>query len=42
MRGLFQINTGEKDDLDGHDQSFDKPKKEQTQETNHKSDRRKG
>lgn len=42
MRGLFQINTGEKDDLDGHDQSFDKPKKEQAQETNHKSDRRKG
>ena len=28
MRGLFQINTGEKDDLDGHDQNFDKSKKE--------------
>jgi len=28
MRSLFQISTGEKDDLDGHNQNFDVQKKE--------------
>ena len=29
MRSLFQISTGEKDDLDGHNQNFDVQKKEE-------------
>jgi len=39
MRSLFQISTGEKDDLDGHNQTFDK-QKEPPKQTNHTSQRR--
>tara|TARA_R100001594_G_scaffold144855_1_gene194416 strand:+ start:424 stop:996 length:573 start_codon:yes stop_codon:yes gene_type:complete len=45
MRSLFQISTGEKDDLDGHNQDFDKKKEEKgdangtkTQTTNRRRD----
>ena len=39
MRSLFQISTGEKDDLDGHNQNFDVQKKT-TGKTDHKTERR--
>jgi len=32
MRSLFQISTGEKDDLDGHNQNFDVKKEEKKNE----------
>ena len=40
MRSLFQISTGEKDDLDGHNQNFD-VQKTTTGKTDHKTERRK-
>ena len=43
MRSLFQISTGEKDDLDGHNQDFGvEKKKDNNKKTNHKSERRTG
>jgi hypothetical protein len=36
MRGLFLISTGEKDDLDGHNQNFDVKKEEKNKEKNEK------
>ena len=48
MRSLFQISTGEKDDLDGHNQNFDVKKEEKNNEKKddkkqqHKSHRRIG
>ena len=46
MRSLFQISTGERDDLDGHNQNFDVQKKEEKKKDNktsqHTTQRRKG
>ena len=46
MRSLFQISTGEKDDLDGHNQNFGVKKKEENKKddktSQHTTQRRKG
>ena len=46
MRSLFLISTGEKDDLDGHNQNFGVKKKEENKKddktSQHTTQRRKG
>ena len=48
MRSLFQISTGEKDDLDGHNQNFNGRKEEKKngkkddKTSQHTTQRRKG